>query len=181
MLAEDVRSGLKSSMDYWNTPDGSRQELIYGVIYNQAAPSRIHQRIVSRLSQKISNYIDSKKGSCEVYVAPFAVNIDASDKNWVEPDISIVCDKNKLSERGCVGSPDLIIEVVSPSSRKMDYCRKNLLYSENGVQEYWIVDPDRKITTIYKYEDITISVFKFDETFESSIFRGLEINITALI
>ena len=81
-------------------------------------------------------------------MAPFAVNLDADDKNWVEPDISVIFDRNKLHDHGCFGAPDLIIEIVSPSSRRMDYSTKNALYSEAGVQEYWIVDPEKERTTV---------------------------------
>ena len=70
----------------------------------------------------------------------------------MEPDISVICDKDKLNDRGCVGTPDFVIEVVSKSSRKMDYTTKNALYSDAGVREYWIVDPEKERTTIYYYE-----------------------------
>ena len=89
-----------------------------------APPSRIHQEITFQIARKLADYIDSKKGSCKVYPAPFAVNLDTDDKNWVEPDISVICDPDKLTDRGCSGAPDFIVEVVSPSSRRMDYLNK---------------------------------------------------------
>ena len=113
-----------TSEDYWNLPDGERAELIDGRLYNMAPPSRIHQKLVSELTQTIGSHIKSKSGSCEVYPAPFAVNLNADDKTYVEPDISVICDKNKLTDRGCSGAPDLVIEVVSPSSSRMDYILK---------------------------------------------------------
>ena len=142
-----------TSEDYWNLPDGQRAELIDGQLYNMAPHSRMHQEILSALHWKICSYIAEHGGSCKVYPAPFAVNLDADDKDWVEPDISVICDNHKLTDRGCEGAPDLVIEVVSPSSRKMDYSTKNALYSDAGVREYWIVDPAKERTTIYRYEE----------------------------
>lgn len=113
-----------TSEDYWNLPEGQRAELIDGHFYDMAPPSRIHQKLIMELSATIRQYIKDNSGSCEVYPAPFAVNLYADDKTYVEPDISVICDKNKLTDRGCKGAPDFIIEIVSPGSRKMDYSTK---------------------------------------------------------
>ena len=127
--------------DIYNLPEGQRAELIDGMIFDMAPPSRIHQKISGQLHKSIANYIDRNNGSCEVYAAPFAVFLNADDKNYVEPDISVVCDKNKLSDRGCEGAPDWIIEITSPSSQRMDYLTKLWKYRSSGVREYWIVNP----------------------------------------
>ena len=139
--------------DIYALPDGQRAELIDGQIYNMAPPSPLHQELVMELSASLRNYIKKKGDNCKVYPAPFAVFIKDDDSNYVEPDISIVCDSNKISHRGCEGAPDFIIEIVSPSSRKMDYSTKNTLYTDAGVREYWIVDPARERTTVYRYEE----------------------------
>ena len=139
--------------DYWNLPEGERAELIDGTLYNMAPPSRIHQKLVMELSATVREFIKKNNGKRQVYPAPFAVNLDAENKDWVEPDISVICDPNKLTERGCSGAPDLIFEIVSPASRKMDYSLKNTIYSQAGVREYWIVDPAKERTTVYHYED----------------------------
>lgn len=171
-----------TSDDYWNLPDGQRAELIDGQLYDMAPPYRIHQKLINRLSQKITNYIDSKQGSCELYPAPFAVNLDADDRNWVEPDISVICDPEKLTDRGCEGAPDFIIEVVSPSSRKMDYSVKNAVYSESGVREYWIVDPAKERTTVYRYEeDSAPMIVPFDLPIQVGIYPDLRVNIAELL
>ena len=102
-----------TSEDYWNLPEEERAELINGKFYDMAPPSRIHQKLVFSISRIIGNYIADHHGSCEVYPAPFAVNLDADDKDWVEPDVSVICDPNKLTDRGCSGAPDLIFEIVS--------------------------------------------------------------------
>lgn len=107
-----------TSEDYWNLPDGERAELIDGQLYNMAPPSRIHQRLVSQFTRVIGQYIADHHSSCQVYPAPFAVNLDADDEDWVEPDISVICDHSKLTDKGCSGAPDWIVEIVSPSSRR---------------------------------------------------------------
>ncbi len=173
---------LYTSEDYWNLPENEHAELIDGQLYAMAPPSRIHQKLVSEFTQIIGSYIKSISGNCEVYPSPFAVNLDAEDKDWVEPDISVICDKNKLTDRGCSGAPDLIIEIVSPGSRKMDYNLKNALYSNAGVREYWIVDPVKERTTIYHYEeDAAPIIIPFSEPITVEIYQNLIIKIADLL
>ena len=93
------REQVYTTDDIYALPDGERAELIDGQIYMMGTPSRIHQKLVGQLSRIIGNYIESNHGSCEIYPAPFAVFIKKDDKNYVEPDISVICDKNKLSDR----------------------------------------------------------------------------------
>ncbi len=100
----------------------------------------------------------------------------------MEPDISVICDNSKLNPQGCNGSPDLIIEVVSPSSRKMDYNIKNGKYAQAGVREYWIIDPEKERLTIYYYEEDAAPIFYlFDSPVEVNIFPGLTITISELL
>lgn len=176
---------LKSSYtseDYWNLPKEKHAELIDGAFYDMAPPSRIHQRLVAQLAKVIGQYLDQIHSSCELYPAPFAVNIDGNDQNWVEPDISIICDKKKLTPKGCTGAPDFIIEIVSPSSRRMDYIIKNSLYSSAGVREYWIVDPEKKKTVVYWYDkDAAPEIFPFTQKIWSDIYDGLGVTIAELI
>lgn len=176
------RETTYTSEDYWNLPEGQRAELIGGKLYNMAPPNRIHQDISFALSRKIADYIDTHNGSCKVYPAPFAVNLDADDKTYVEPDISVICDKNKLTDRGCNGAPDMIIEIVSPSSRRMDYTTKNALYSDAGVREYWIVDPAKNRTTVYRYEeDAAPVIIPFDQSITVGIYGDLMVTISELL
>ena len=171
-----------TSEDYWNLPEGERAELIGGKFYDMAPPSRIHQKLVSKLTALFNQYITDHHGSCEVYPAPFAVNLDADDKDWVEPDISVICDPNKLTDRGCSGAPDLIFEIVSPASRKMDYGLKNTIYSQDGVREYWIVDPAKQRTTVYHYEeDAAPMIYLFDQPVSAGIYTDLMICIADLL
>ena len=145
-------------------------------------PSYKHQKLVMELSGTIRDYIRKNNGSCEVIPAPFAVNLNADDETYVEPDISVICDKNKLTDKGCNGAPDLVIEVVSPSSRKMDYSTKNTLYSNACVREYWIVDPEKERTTIYHYEeDAAPIIIPFIQAITAGIYPDLNINISDLL
>ena len=177
-----LKSNSYTSEDYWNLPEGERAELIDGKFYDMAPPSRIHQEIVSGLTRIVGNYITDHHGNCRVYPAPFAVNLDADDKDWVEPDVSVICDSNKLTDRGCSGAPDLIFEVVSPSSRRMDYNRKNALYSDAGVREYWIVDPVKERVTVYHYEeDAAPTIYTFTQLITVGIYKDLTITIADLL
>ena len=177
-----LKKELYTSDDYWNLPEGERAELIDGKFYDMAPPSRIHQKLVSKLTSIIDQYISDRHGSCEVYPAPFAVFIKDDDSNYVEPDINIVCDSNKISHRGCEGAPDFIIEIVSPSSRKMDYSTKNTLYTDAGVREYWIVDPAKERTTVYRYEeDVAPVIIPFHDTLKLKIYEDFEICIDDLL
>lgn len=171
-----------TSEDYWNLPEGQRAELIDGQLYDMAPPSRMHQELVYQLSRVIGNYIEANHGDCKIYPAPFAVNLNADDERWIEPDISVICDKSKLSDRGCEGAPDFIIEVVSPGSRKIDYSTKNALYSDAGVREYWIVDPKKERTTIYRYEeDAAPTIISFEQPIQVGIYSNLQITISELL
>lgn len=171
-----------TAADYWSLPDGQRAELINGQLYNMAPPNRIHQELSFSIARKFADYIDHKGGSCRVYPAPFAVNLNADDEVYVEPDISIICDRNKLTDRGCIGAPDLIVEIVSPGSRRMDYNIKNGKYAEAGVREYWIVDPEKQRTTVYYYEkDAAPTILPFNQSITASIYEDFSINIDELL
>ncbi len=168
--------------DIYALPEGQRAELIDGKIYDMAPPSLRHQELLFSLARKIADHIDSKNGDCKVILSPFAVFLTKDNQNYVEPDISVICDKNKLDERGCNGAPDFIIEIVSPSSRRMDYNIKNGKYAEAGVREYWIVDPEKKRTTVYRYEeDAAPMLFSFEQTIMVGIYKDLNITISELI
>ena len=166
--------------DIYNLPNGERAELIDGRIYYMSPPTFRHQKLVMELSTTIHNYIKAKKGSCEVIIAPFAVFLNKDDKNYVEPDISVICDKVKLTEKGCVGSPDWIIEIVSPSSKQMDYLVKMLKYSNCGVREYWIVDPLKNQIIAYYFEKETMEQYTFSDKVKVSIYEDLEVDFSEI-
>ena len=163
--------------DIYALPDGERAELIDGQIYYLATPSRTHQRILFSLSRKIADYIDSKGGNCEVDIAPFAVFLNNDDVNYVEPDISVICDPSKLDEKGCYGAPDWIIEIVSPTSRQMDYYKKLFKYRTAGAREYWIVDPVKELVMVYRFEKETMEQYTFGEDIPVGIYEDFSIKI----
>ena len=169
-----------TSDDYWNLPEGQRAELIKGRFYDMAPPSYIHQKILFALSRKIADYIDSKRGICEVDIAPFAVFLNEDNQNYVEPDISVICDTEKLSEKGCTGAPDWIIEIVSPGSRKMDYFTKLFKYRTAGVREYWIVDPGKNLILVYNFDTSDSEQYTFADTVKAGIYEDLYIDFANL-
>ena len=173
---------IYTSEDYWNLPEGQRAELIDGKLYAMAPPNRIHQRLVHQLDKLIGNYIDSNHGACEVYPAPFAVNLTANDKAWVEPDISIICDSKKLDEKGYHGAPDWIIEILSPSTIRMDCGIKLFKYRTAGVREYWTVNPKIRTVNVYDFEhDEKTDQYTFDDEIPVCIYEDLVIRIADLL
>ena len=163
--------------DIYSLPEGERAELIDGQIYDMAPPSRHHQEISMELSTAIQSYIRSKKGTCRVYAAPFAVQLDEDSHTYVEPDISVICDPDKLDERGCKGAPDWIIEIVSPASRRMDYYTKLFRYRTAGVREYWIVDPSKNQIIVYDFEHGDMEQFTFQDSIKAGIYEDLFIRL----
>ena len=166
--------------DIYNLPDGQRAELIDGELYMMATPNRVHQKLVMELSFLIRDYIRNKNGDCEVYPSPFAVFLNANNEIYLEPDISVICDKDKLTDKGCNGAPDWVIEIVSPSSRPMDYYKKLLKYGTAGVREYWIVDPEKKRNMVYNFEQDTVEEYSFKEQVKAGIFEDLEIDFSGI-
>ena len=163
--------------DIYALPDGERAELIDGKIHYMAPPSTKHQTLVMDLSYQIKDYIKRNNGECNVFPAPFAVFLNKNNKNYVEPDISVICDKNKITDQGCHGAPDWVIEVVSPSSRPMDYFTKLFKYRTAGVREYWIVDSVKQRITVYIFEKESVEEYSFDDDVPVGIYEGFTIKI----
>ncbi len=133
-------------------PEGERAELIDGEMFRMDAPTLTHQDLLVKLLFEIELHIRKNKGPCRVLPAPFGVYIKKDDRNYVEPDISVICDRDRLDQKGCHGAPDWVIEIMSPSSVKMDSVRKVKLYQEAGVREYWIVDSGKETVSVYDFE-----------------------------
>ena len=147
--------------------ESERVELIDGEVFMMApAPARVHQEVSGELFRQLANYLLGKK--CKVYPAPFAVRLFEQDGDspedvdtMVEPDITVVCDSSKLDERGCKGAPDMVVEILSPSTQRHDRFTKFSLYQRASVREYWIVDPDSKTAQSLILEDGHYSVKEF--------------------
>ncbi len=178
-----VQEKVYTEEDYYNSPEGIRVELIDGQIYYQAAPSRTHQTISGELHTVINNYIKSKKGSCRVFAAPFAVNLSTDNKkNIVEPDISVICDRSKLTDQGCTGAPDWIIEIISPGNPGHDMIYKLNLYANAGVREYWIIDPRSETVFVYYLEqkDFIVKAYSFQDKIKVNIYDDFSIDFQEL-
>ncbi len=168
--------------DIYALPEGQRAELIDGRMYMMAPPNTTHQKISWKLHQTIGNYIDSKKGNCDVYAAPYAVFLNKDDVNYVEPDLSVICDKSKINEKGCFGAPDWVIEITSPSDPQRDYGVKLFKYLTAGVREYWIVNPQKKAITVFDFEQEKRSnQYSWDDDIPVCIYEDLSINISKLL
>lgn len=167
--------------DIYALPEGTRAELINGQIYNMAPPNTKHQRILGELYYVIKEYIKSNKGSCEVFPAPFAVFLNKENINYLEPDISVICNPDKLNDKGCNGAPDWIIEITSPGNPAHDYIKKLNLYQAAGVREYWSVNPKSKATTIYFFEaEIFAQQYTFQDKIKVNIYDDLYIDFSQL-
>jgi Uma2 family endonuclease len=170
--------------DYLEWDEGGHYEIIDGEAYMMAPPSRFHQEISMALSTIINNYLKDKP--CKVYAAPFSVRLfpaeDRSDDTVVEPDIAVVCDSAKLDDRGCNGAPDLVIEIVSPSTARYDRIVKFNKYRKAGVREYWIADPEEKVVMVYVLKNGEYTAANYDDTgpVPVTVLPGCEIDLKAV-
>lgn len=164
-------------------PEGKRAELINGQIYNMVSPNYIHQHLVMELSGTIHEYIRNNHNDSQVLPAPLAVRLNADDKTYVEPDISVLCDSKKISERGIEGAPDFIIEIVSPATQKRYYGIKLFKYRNAGVREYWIVNPSKEIVNVFCFEneEENNNLYSFEEDIPVGIYPDFSINIHELL
>ena len=162
---------------YEALPENRRAEVFDGMVYDMSSPSQEHQTISMELSTLLNTYLKSKDGSCRVFHAPFDVKLSDAPLTIVQPDLMIVCDKDKLDGKRCNGAPDFIIEIVSPGNPCDDYIRKLYHYKNYGVREYWIVDPRRKIVTVNYFAGDMLNIqYSFDSTIKVNIFEDLYIN-----
>ncbi|MHB8126288.1 MAG: Uma2 family endonuclease [Desulfitobacteriaceae bacterium] len=177
--------GKYSYADYLTWPEDERWEIIDGIAYLQAAPSPIHQEILGSLLAQFHNYLSGKL--CKVYPAPFCVKLMKDEKKnedikkVVEPDITIVCDKSKIDGTGCNGAPDMIVEIMSPSSIKMDRFIKFNRYEKAGVKEYWIVEPEGKLISVFVLQGDQRygrpEIYTEDDKIKVSIFPDLIVDL----
>lgn len=190
-MDDTVKNKEYTYTDYINYPEGERIEIIGGCINNiSSRPSRTHQKIILELSTLINSYIKSSDTSSELYISPFNVFLINNDEilddcnDIVQPDISVICDKNKLNDRYCLGSPDLIIEVSSRNEEYNDYIRKLILYQFYYVREYWIISPVKQNILVYKLDDnrhySAPEIYTFKDKIKVGIYNNLEIDFNTL-
>ena len=163
--------------DIYALPEGVRAELMDGKLYFMATPTRTHQKLAGGMYLAVANYIRSKKGSCEVYIPPFAVFPFGDEETYLEPDLTVVCDLSKLDEKGCHGAPDWVVEVLSPGTSRKDMGIKLFKYRKAGVREYWILDPEKRVVIVYNFEgaEEEAALYSFDNEIPSGIYPDLTI------
>ncbi len=188
LLVEEPDSSLEYSYaDYLKWKFEERVELIRGRIMKMTAPNRRHQDVSGNLFLSIATFLKGRK--CKVYSAPFDVRLTRSNKlsdeeikNVVQPDICVVCDESKLDDKGCIGAPDLIIEILSPGNSKKEIRLKHELYEEAGVQEYWIINPVEEnvavllLNTSGKFEGALL--YATGDIIYSKAVEGLAVNLS---
>ncbi len=167
------RQGEFTLDDYYALPDERRVELIDGVIYDMTAPTYPHQMILGELFFQLTSYINGKKGTCIPFMAPADVQLDGDDKTMVEPDVFVVCDRSKITKTHTIGAPDLVIEILSPSTWRKDSYTKLAKYTLAGVREYWIIDPETLKIMVYDIEGNTMArLYTFHDRVPVLIFGG---------
>lgn len=148
---QEKRQGEYTLEDYYAWPKDQRVELIDGTIYIMEAPEFVHQRIASEMLFSIKSFLRQKGGDCIPLLSPIDVRLDCDDKTMVQPDLIILCDKDKIKRWGIMGAPDFILEILSRTTRKKDCTKKLQKYSDAGVKEYWIIDPEKKLLLTYDF------------------------------
>ena len=172
--------------DYLTWPDEERWEIIEGVPFGMSAPSDIHQKVLRELLTEFNIYLRGK--TCQIFSSPFDISLpqaqsDEDDKIYtvVQPDLVVVCDNNKISRKGCKGAPDIVIEILSPSTASKDCIKKRELYEKHRVKQYWIIDPEEKELFVFKLtKDFTYrnpEKYKKDDKVKVEGFEGLEIDL----
>lgn len=174
--------------DYLKWPEEERWELIDGAAYDMSpAPLRRHQEILGNIFAEFHSYLKNKP--CQVYVAPFDVRLAETDEadedteTVVQPDIVIVCDREKLDEKGCRGAPDIVIEILSAQTAKKDLLTKYRLYERHKVREYWIFDPETEGVVIFKLKDDKYGEpeeYRKEDKIRVDIFKDLEIDLSTV-
>ena len=174
-LAEGVwsRQGTYTVDDYLSLPEDVRVELIDGVFYDMGAPSSLQQIISMQLSVELNLIIRKNKGTCSVFAAPFDVQLDKDDKTMVQPDIMVICKKSGFTKERAIGAPDLVIEILSPSTKNKDMRIKLKKYESAGVREYWIVNPEARVVIVYNFEAENLTgMYTFKDKIPVGIWDG---------
>jgi Uma2 family endonuclease len=180
--------GLYTYADYLKWTIDERLELIKGKIFRMSpAPNRIHQKISGDIFSELHNYLSDKR--CDVYSAPFDVRLPRKSKadkdiiTVVQPDICVICDPSKLDDKGCIGAPDIVVEILSPGNNAKELRNKYEVYEEAGVKEYWIVSPQDQTFLVYTLSDGRFKPSKLmvsGETIVSSVLPGFQLQLSEI-
>ena len=174
--------------DYFKWKFEERVELIKGRIFKMSpAPNRIHQRLSFEIGNKLYNFLEGKK--CEAYSAPFDVRLPRKSKEdkdiitVLQPDICVICDTSKLDDRGCIGAPDIVVEILSPGNNSKELKNKYEIYEESGVSEYWVVSPQDQTFALYRLEAGTYQSSRLmvaGDIVTSTVLPGFTLNLSEL-
>ena len=148
---QEKRQGTYTLADYYSWPKEQRVELLDGTIYVLEAPGFVHQRIASEMLFAIKSFLRQKGGDCIPLLSPIDVRLDCDDRTMVQPDLIILCGKDKIKRWGIMGAPDFILEILSKTTRRKDCTKKLQKYSDAGVREYWILDPEKQMLLAYDF------------------------------
>lgn len=164
--------------DWLSWEEDVRAEIIDGELIMMAPPTQQHQGILGEVYRQLANFLKGKP--CKVFPAPFGVRLSENDDTALEPDIVVVCDKSKLDGKICNGAPDMVVEILSPSTSRRDKLVKFNLYLKAGVREYWIVDPDTKTVSAYILQDgeYITKAYGDEDTVDVQVLEGCQINLT---
>ncbi len=175
-----LSDGRMTAEEFYSSTGEERCELIDGIIYDMSSPTRSHQAILRDLVGIIDRKIKERGGDCLVYPAPFVIQL--SDDTVLEPDISVICDRSKLTDRGCQGAPDWIIEIASPTSIARDYIEKLKIYTAAGVREYWIVNPSDRSVTVYRLSESHVAdSYVFTDVVPVNIYEDFSVDFNLII
>ncbi len=159
--------------EYEALPEEARVELIDGKFYDMGAPTTIHQTIVMELAGILRNYIRKNKGACKPFVAPTDVQVDGDEFTMLQPDVFVVCNRDKITKKRIVGAPDLVIEVLSARYIKVDLGLKLSKYRKAGVREYWAIDPEDQNILVYNFEkNLNAELYSFHDKVPVAIWDG---------
>ena len=168
--------------DYYALPEDARYELIDGVLFEMTAPTVVHQALIGLLHLEFAQFVRDNNGPCKVFLSPCDVRLDMDDKTMVEPDLLVICSRDRISMRYCKGAPDFVAEILSPSTRLKDMKLKTRKYQQAGVREYWIIDPDKRVILVYDFENGDFpTLYGFEDKVPVSIWEGkLEIDFSEI-
>ena len=186
-LADLDLSKTYTYADYFKWQFEERVELIKGKIFAMSGPNRVHQKLTFNIARKVDAFLDNKP--CSMYLAPFDVRFPRKSKDdkdiitVLQPDICVVCDASKLDDRGCLGAPDIVVEVLSPGNKVKELRNKYDIYEESGVKEYWLVSPQDETFLIYTLIDEKYQASRlmtYGDTVTSTVLPGFALDLTEL-
>lgn len=159
--------------DYFALSKEDRKELIDGVFYDMASPTHIHQHLCAQIYVKLDEFVLKNNGTCMAMVSPLDIQLDCDDKTMLQPDVLVICDRDKFKYGRVYGAPDFIVEVLSPSTSKKDMYIKFYKYLNAGVREYWIVAPEKKRVYVYDMvRETPVEIYTFEDQVPVKIFNS---------